>query len=153
MLDSVVENIKKLPVDQIDDFKDKTKSYTKFYSFISQIVDYEVVEFEELYQFLKVLYKKIIELGSKETSISQDVLDSIDFESYRNEKMTSNARISLAEDGELAPMPTTLIGSGTGLPTDILDHIISEFNTRFGTNFSSEDKVKKMISDISDEIV
>ena len=62
MLDSVVENIKKLPVDQIDDFKDKAKSYTKFYSFISQIVTYEVVEFEELYQFLKVLNKKIIEL-------------------------------------------------------------------------------------------
>lgn len=153
MLDSVVENIKKLPVDQIDDFKDKTKSYTKFYSFISQIVDYDVVEFEELYQFLKVLYKKIIELGSKETIISQDVLDAIDFESYRNEKMTSNARISLAEDGELTPMPTTLIGSGTDIPTDILDHIVTEFNTRFGTNFSSEDKVKKMISDISDEIV
>ncbi len=96
-------------MDQIDDFKDKAKSYTKYYSFISQIVDYEVVEFEELYQFLKVLYKKIIELGSKETSISQDILDSIDFESYRNEKMTSNARISLAEDEELEPMPTTLI--------------------------------------------
>lgn len=153
ILDSVVENIRKLPVDQIDDFKDKAKSYTKFYSFISQIVTYEVVEFEELYQFLKVLNKKIIELGSKETAISQDVLDSIDFESYRNEKMTSNARISLAEDGEIEPMPTTLKGSGSELPTDILEHIVTEFNTRFGTNFSSEDSVKKMISDISDEIV
>lgn len=153
MLDSVVENIKKLPVDQIDDFKDKAKSYTKFYSFISQIVTYEVVEFEELYQFLKVLNKKIIELWSREIAISQDVLDSIDFESYRNEKVTSNARISLAEDGEIEPMPTTLKGSGTDIPTDILEHIVTEFNTRFGTNFSSEDKVRKMLGDISDEIV
>jgi hypothetical protein len=60
MLDAVVENIKKLDVDQIDDFKDKSNSYVKFYSFISQIITYEVVEFEELYQFLKVLNKKII---------------------------------------------------------------------------------------------
>ena len=153
MLDGVVENIRKLPVDQIDDFKDKTKSYTKFYSFISQIVTYEVVEFEELYQFLKVLNKKIIEFGSKETAISQDVLDSVDFESYRNEKMTSNARISLAEDGEIEPMPTTLKGSGTELPMDILEHIVTDFNARFGTEFSSEDKVKRMLMSISDEIV
>ena len=153
MLDSVVENIKKLQADHIDDFKEKAKSYTKFYSFISQIVSYEVVEFEELYQFLKVLNKKIIELWSKETAISQDVLDSVDFESYRNEKITSNARISLADDGELEPMPTTLIGTTTELPKDLLENIVTEFNTRFGTNFSSEDKVKKMIDDISDEIV
>lgn len=153
LLDSVVENIRKLPVDQIDDFKDKAKSYTKFYSFISQIVSYEVVEFEELHQFLKVLNKKIIELGSKETMISQDVLDAIDFESYRNERLTSNARISLAEDSEIEPMPTTLKGSGNDATSDILEHIVTEFNTRFGTNFSSEDSVKKMISDISDEIV
>lgn len=153
ILDSVVENIKKLPVEEIDDFKDKAKSYTKFYSFISQIVTYEVVEFEELHQFLKILNKKIIELGSKETAISQDVLDAIDFESYRNDKMTSNARISLAEDEELAPIPTSLKGSWDDLPKDILEHIVSEFNTRFWTSFSSEDSVKKMISDISDEIV
>jgi hypothetical protein len=116
-------------------------------------VTYEVVEFEELYQFLKVLNKKIIELGSKETAIGQDVLDSVDFESYRNEKITSNARISLAEDREIEPMPTMLKGSGTELPTDMLEHIVTEFNTRFGTNFSSEDSVKKMLADISDEIV
>lgn len=153
MLDSVVETIKKLDLDQIDDFKEKAKSYTKFYSFISQIVSYEVVEFEELYQFLKVLNKKIIELWSKENAISQDVLDSVDFESYRNDKITSNARISLADDSELEPMPTTMIGTTTELPTDLLENIVTEFNNRFGTNFSSEDKVKKMIADISDEIV
>ncbi|MDD3793884.1 MAG: type I restriction endonuclease [Candidatus Gracilibacteria bacterium] len=152
-LDSTVEEIKRLPVDQIDDFKDKSKSYVNFYSFVSQIINYDVVEFEELYQFLKILNKKIVGLGSKETYVSQDVLDSIDFESYKNQKMTSNARISLSEDGELEPIPTTLKGSGTDVNKDILEHIISDFNTKFGTNFSSEDKIKKIISDISDEIV
>lgn len=153
ILDSVVENIKKLDVDQIDDFKDKSNSYVKFYSFISQIITYEVVEFEELYQFLKVLNKKIIWLGSRETYVSQDVLDSIDFESYKNQKMTSNARISLSEDSELDPIPTTLKWSGGDLNNDILQNIVTEFNTRFWTNFSSEDKIKKIIEDISDEII
>lgn len=84
--------------------------------------------------------------------MTQDVLDAVDFESYKNQKMTSNARISLSEDEELQPIPTTL--KGTSEPEkDLLEHIVSDFNTRFGTNFSSEDSVKKMLSDISDEIV
>ncbi len=152
LLDVVVESIKKLTIEQIDDFKDKAKSYCKFYSFIAQIIPYDVIEFEELYQFIKVLQKKLIDLGSREINISQNVLNSVDFESYKNQKMTSNARIVLSEDEELEPIPTTLRGTSEE-DKDILDHIISDFNTRFGTNFSSEDKIKKMLSDISDEIV
>lgn len=152
LLDSVVENVKNLPIEQIDDFKDKAKSYVKYYAFISQIINFEVVEFEELYQFLKVLNKKIIEFGTKRKEIGQDVLDSVVFDTYRNQKMTSNARISLAESGELPPTPATVIGSG-GEQKDILENIVSEFNTRFGTSFSDEDKVKQILSTLSDEIV
>lgn len=153
LLDSVVENVKKLPLEQIDDFKDKAKSYVKYYAFISQIITFEVVEFEELYQFLKVLNKKVVDLGTKRKIIGQDVLDSVIFDTYRNQKMTSNARISLAETGELPPMPATVIGSGGGEEKDILENIVSEFNNRFGTNFSDEDKVKQILSTLSDEIV
>lgn len=153
MLDSIVENIKNLPIDQIDDFKDKSKSYVKYYAFISQIINFEVVEFEELYQFLKVLNKKLVDLGTKKKVIGQDVLDSVIFDTYRNQKMTSNARISLAESGELPPMPATVIGSGVSEQRDILENIVSEFNTRFGTNFSDEDKVKQILGTLSDEIV
>ena len=152
LLDTVVETIKNLTLEQVDDFKDKAKSYCKFYGFISQIISYDVVEFEELYQFLKILQKKLIDLWTRQTTLTQDVLDAVDFESYKNQKMTSNARISLSEDEELQPIPTTL--KGTSEPEkDLLEHIVSDFNTRFGTNFSSEDSVKKMLSDISDEIV
>ena len=153
ILDTVVENIKKLDIEDIDDFKDKAKSYTKFYSFISQIITYDIVEFEELYHFLKELNKKIVDLGSKENNITQDVLESVDFESYRNDKMTSNARISLAENDELDPAPATAGWTPTEVSTDILENIVTEFNTRFGTNFTNEDSIKKMIENISDEIV
>lgn len=153
LLDSVVENIKKLPLDQIDDFKDKSKSYVKYYAFISQIISFEVVEFEELYQFLKVLSKKLVDLGTRQAEIGQDVLDSVIFDTYRNQKMTSNARIVLSESGELPPIPTTIVGSGKTDEKDILENIVSEFNNRFGTNFSDEDKVKQILSTLSDEIV
>ena len=153
LLDSVVEKIKALTLEQIDDFKDQSKSYVKYYAFISQIISFEVAEFEELYQFLKVLNKKLIDLGTKKKMIGQDILDSVSFDTYRNQKMTSNARISLAETGEIAPVPSTVISSKVGEQKDILENIVSEFNTRFGTNFSDEDKVKQILSVLSDEIV
>lgn len=153
LLDSVVEKIKKLQDDQIDDFKDKSKSYVRFYGFIAQILPFDIIEFEELYQFLKVLNKKIAGIGSKDSVIAQDVLDSIDFDSYRNQKTTSNARITLSESDEIKPVPTTVIGSGSDDPKDILENIVTEFNDRFGTTFKDEDKVKQIIMDLSDDIV
>lgn len=153
LLDGVVENVRNLPLDQIDDFKDKAKSYVRYYAFISQIINFEVVEFEELYQFLKVLNKKLFDLGTKRKVIGQDVLDSVIFDTYRNQKMTSNARISLAESGELPPMPAAITGSVSSEEKDILENIVSEFNTRFGTNFGDEDKVKQILNTLTDEIV
>ena len=67
--------------------------------------------------------------------------------------MTSNARISLAENDELDPAPATAGWTPTEVSTDILENIVTEFNTRFGTNFTNEDSIKKMIENISDEIV
>jgi type I restriction enzyme R subunit len=152
LLDSVVENVKTLPVEQIDDFKDKSKSYIRFYGFIAQILSYEIPEFEELYQFLKVLSKKIAGLGSKESVIAQDVLDSIDFDSYRNQKITSNARINLSESDDIKPVPPSSGNSGGDDPQEILENIVSEFNNQFGTEFKDEDKIKNIINNITDEI-
>jgi len=152
LIDGVVENIKALPIEQIDDFKDKTKSYIRFYGFIAQILPYEIPEFEELYQFLKVLSKKITGLGSREAVIAQDVLDSIDFDSYRSQKITSNARIHLSESDDIKPVPSSSGNTGGDDPQEILKNIVSEFNNQFGTEFKDEDKIKIIIEAIADDI-
>jgi type I restriction enzyme, R subunit len=152
LLDSVVENIKKLYPDQIDEFKSKAKLFTKFYAFISQIITFEEPLFEELHQFLKVLIKKIVDLGTKEDILSQDVLDSVDFDSYRNQVTTSNARISLSESDELSPIPSSSTNKNAVDEKDILENIVGDFNTRFGTDFDNEDTVKKLVIEISDEL-
>jgi type I restriction enzyme, R subunit len=153
LIDTVVENIKKLPHEQIDEFKAKAKLFTKFYAFKSQIITFDEPIFEQLHQFLKVLNKKIIGEGSQEDTLSQDVLDSVDFDSYRNQKIKSNARISLSESDELDPVPSTSTGQKSESEKDILDNIVGEFNTRFGTDFSDEDTVRKLVIDISNELV
>ena len=152
LMDSVVENIKKLSPEEIDEFKTKAKLYTKFYAFISQIINFDEPKFEELHQFLKVLSKKIVDLGTKEDILSQDVLDSVDFDSYRNQKMTANARIVINENNELAQIPSTSTGGNIEDDKDILENILGEFNNRFGTDFSDEDKVKQILENISAEI-
>lgn len=151
LLDSTVEKVSELPEDQIEDFKAKSKSYVRFYAFIAQILPYDITEFEKLYQFLKVLNKKIVGLGRKDENISQDVLDSIDFDSYRNQKINSNARISLSDTDELNPIPPS-DGKKPESTKELLENIVGEFNERFGTNFKDEDKVRQIISDLSDDI-
>ncbi len=153
MIDSVVENLKQLPINQIDDFKDKANSYVRFYGFIAQILPYDIADFEELYQFLKVLNKKIFHLGSKENMIAGDILDSVEFDFYRNQKITSNARINLSKSDDLEPIPANIKGTLSSDPKDIIQNIVSEFNERFKTNFKDEDKVKKIILDLSNDIV
>lgn len=153
LLDSVVEKIKLLPKEDIDKFKDAAKSYIRFYGFISQIINFDVAAFEELYQFLKQLSKKLINLGTKEEILSQSVLDSVDFDSYRNEKKVSQVRIHLSGEESLSPVPTTNPSNKIEDPKDLLENIVSEFNNRFGTDFKDEDKVKQIIDSLSDEIV
>ena len=152
ILDTVVENIKKLPLEQIDDFKKKSKTYTKFYSFISQIISFELPELEELYQFLKQLSKKIIELGTAPDLLTQDVLESVDFDSYRNQKITSNTRINLEQSDPLSPPPSTSSGFKEQAK-DLLENIVSNFNQQFGTDFKDEDRVRQILDSLSDDII
>ena len=153
ILDSIVENIKKLSKEEIDIFKGTAKSYIRFYGFISQIITFEIPEFEELYQLLKPLSKKIVDLGTKEDILSQSVLDSVDFDSYRNEKKIANIRINLSGEDELDPVPSTSSTGKVEEPKDLLANIVVDFNTRFGTEFKDEDKVRQIIEDISEDIV
>lgn len=154
ILDGVVNSIKQLPLIEIDSFKQTAQSYIRFYGFISQIVSFDVPEFEELYQFLKLLTKKLVTLGSHEEALSQGVLDSVDFDSYRNQKMVSNRRIYVNEDSELAPIPGTDAGKKIEEMKEFLENIVNEFNTKFGTEFKNTDKVlKQYINDVSDQII
>ena len=154
ILDTVSNKIKLLSSDEIDLFKKTSLTYTRFYSFISQIINFDVPEFEELYQFLKLLNKKIIELGPLEEILSQDVLDSINFESYRNQKILSNGRIYLDEESQLSPIPGS---NSTKKSEDIKEQLannVNDFNLRFGTDFGTNDKVLNVyITEMADKII
>lgn len=156
LLDGIVENIKKMSKEDVDIFKGTAKSYIRFYGFMSQIITFDIPEFEELFQLLKHLNKKIAHLGTKEDVLSQSILESVDFDSYRNEKKIANIRINLSGEDELAPIPSTSSGNKLEEPKDLLANIVVEFNTRFGTEFKDEDRINKfrdIFHNLTDDIV
>ena len=83
-----------------------------------------------------------------EEDLARGILDTIDMDSYRAEKLAT-AKVQLPdEDGLVEPIPT---GAGGGRPEpelDKLSNIVREFNDLFGNiAWSDKDRIQKIIVD------
>ena len=163
--DKIVQNV---PVDQLhiildaaanvfrttldeksqEDFRTKCKSYVRLYVFLAQIVPFTNPYLERLYIFLNHLQNKIQREQGED--LAQGVLDTIDLESYRLQKQ-GEFRITLQQGDEL--MPASEMGGGVAEPEmETLSNIVKAFNDRFGTQFTNEDKVRKMTADLMQDV-
>jgi type I restriction enzyme R subunit len=128
------------------DFKSKAKAFGRTYGFLASILPYSNAEWEKLSIFLNFLVSKLP--APKEEDLSQGILDAIDMDSYRVEKLTAK-NIGLADkDGELDPFSG---GGGGGKPQpdlDQLSNIIRAFNDQFGNiEWKDADKIQKVIAE------
>jgi len=131
-----------------EDFRAKCKSYVRLYVFLAQIVPFTNPYLERLYIFLNHLQNKI--LREQGEDLSQGVLDTIDLDSYRLQKQ-GEFRITLHQGDEL--MPASEMGNGVSEPElELLSNIVKAFNDRFGTQFTNEDKVRKMTADLMQDV-
>lgn len=163
--DKIVQNV---PVDQLhiildvaanvfrttldeksqEDFRTKCKSYVRLYVFLAQIVPFTNPYLESLYIFLNHLQNKIQREQGED--LAQGVLDTIDLDSYRLQKQ-GEFRITLQQGDEL--MPASEMGGGVAEPEmETLSNIVKAFNDRFGTQFTNEDKVRKMTADLMQDV-
>lgn len=163
--DKIVQNV---PVDQLhiildaaanvfrttldeksqEDFRAKCKSYVRLYVFLAQIVPFTNPYLERLYIFLNHLQNKIQREQGED--LAQGVLDTIDLDSYRLQKQ-GEFKITLQQGDEL--MPSSEMGSGVAEPElELLSNIVKAFNDRFGTQFTNEDKVRKMTADLMQDV-
>jgi len=144
IIDVVVEKYKTLPRSTNDifgfgtqeDFKSIIQSFIRLYSYISQISNFGEVHWEKTYIFLRYLNKKL----PKEQKVIISVLDSIDLDSLRIQKI-GESKLSLEDKvGELDP-----ITSGVGKPFEdeliSLSEIITKLNSIYGIELRDEDKV------------
>ena len=97
---------------------------------------------ESLRTFLKFLLPKLPLLN--EGDLSYGVLESVDMDSYRVAKQTTQA-ILLKDNPELTPTSPEPIGRKYQPNIDFLSNIIQEFNQRFGNiNWTDRDRIYRL---------
>jgi type I restriction enzyme R subunit len=150
LLDNVANVFRtQLSEEEQADFRSKCKSYIRLYVFLSQIIPFVNPYLEELYLFLKHLQNKLGKL--RDEDLAKGILDNIDMDSYRIQKQ-GEFKIQLQQGEELKPIP---IGTREGVAEpqmEYLSNLVKEFNERFGTNFTNEDKVKKLTDDLMTDV-
>ena len=138
ILDSVVEKWWGLEMNEREEFRSILQSYIRLYGYISQLITFTDVALEKLYIFGHSLNKK---LPKRDHPDPQDVLDSVDLDSFRLQKTHDSLQLSLeAQDSEVEG-----IGSDVRTirepKTDFLSIIIQALNDAYQTEFTTEDKV------------
>ncbi len=150
ILDAAAEVFRtSLSEEQQNDFRAKCKTYVRLYVFLAQIVPFINPYLERLYLFLNHLQNK---LGKQpDEDLAQGILDNIDIDSYRLQK-EGEFNLKLQQGEELQPIPTEMRNGAAEPELDYLSNIVQAFNDRFGTQFTNDDKVKKMTEDIMADV-
>ena len=138
ILDSVVERWTELETNDREEFRSTLQSYIRLYGYISQLISFTAVALEKLYVFGRSLNKK---LPKRDHPDLQDVLASVDLDSFRVQRTHDSLQLSLeATDSEVE-------GIGSDVRTikeseqDFLSNIIQALNDAYQTDFTMEDKV------------
>ena len=132
------------------DFKMKCKQFVKIYSRVAAIMDYEVVDWEKLFWFLRLLTPQLIVTGPGMDDI-KDLLDSVDLNTYGLRRTALNETIVLdAGESTIDPLKPTMVNAGpTDEPEkDPLDEIIKEFNEHWfrGWEATPDDQKEKLVN-------
>lgn len=151
ILDAAVQRYNTLEKEEDrDSFRLKCKSFVRLYAFLAQIVPFVDPYLERLFIFLSHLQNKLGIVTGED--LAKGILDSIDMESYRLKKQ-GDFNIELGQGDELNPIPTEMRGGAADPDIEALSKIVEAFNEKFGTEFTNEDKVRKMTQDLMDDVM
>ncbi|TCT10904.1 type I restriction endonuclease subunit R [Paralcaligenes ureilyticus] len=127
-------------IDKLDLFKKNLKSFVKLYEFLSQIVDYEDRELEQLNVYAKHLHPllRISRLDDDDVDVSE-----LELTHYRLTKRAEQLLKLNEKTGEYGLKPGSDVG--TGKPYDPekkrLSEIIDALNDLFGAEISDDDQL------------
>jgi type I restriction enzyme, R subunit len=126
-------------------------SFTRLYSYLSQIMPFYDKELEKLYPYLKLLLRKI---SSKKKAIYLFLDDKVALEYYRIDKMAERDLSLVKANSELQGVTEAGIKRKTEDEKDPLSKIIQVLNEKLGTNFEEADRLffEQVVEDcVSDE--
>ena len=131
------------------DFKIKAKQFVKIYGQVAAIMNFEKMEWEKLFWFLKFLIPKLI-IKNPEDDKVDELLNNIDLSTYGLQRTKLGHSIVLDDSGSIIdPQNANPRGvSGEGDEIDPLDLIIKSFNEKWfqGWDATPEEQRVKFIS-------
>ena len=146
LLDVCVAEYVELPDedDQVT-FKGDAKAFLRTYNFLSTILPYGSPEWEKRSIFFDHLVPKLP--APKEEDLAAGILENIDLESYRAEKLTAMKIVLDDEDGLLDPVPAARGGMLAMPELERLSEIVKTFNAHFGNiEWNDADRVERFIT-------
>ena len=150
IMDTCVERYKALDEEDQVEFKSGVKSFIRTYNFLSAILPIGQIEWTKKSIFFELLIYRLP--TPRDDEGINEILESIDLESYRLEKQ-NELNIALEnEDGE-----TSSNQAGTARPfepeMEPLDIIIANFNDIFGNiDWNDKDNVARQIKELPDMV-
>jgi type I restriction enzyme R subunit len=146
LLDACVASYKAdLDEDGQVDFKGRAKAFVRTYAFMASILPFTDKDWEKLSIFLNFLLPKLP--APREEDLAKDILEAIDMDSYRVEKLATQ-HVQLADqDAEIEPVPTDGGGHRAQPELDRLSNIIRSFNDLFGNiAWQDSDRIRQLIA-------
>lgn len=147
LLDTSVAEYVELP-DEDDQvlFKGMAKAFLRTYNFLSAVLPYGSSEWEKRAIFLEHLVPKLP--APKEEDLSAGILENIDLESYRAEKLNAMKIVLDDEDGTLDPVLADAGEHHTESELERLSAIVRSFNSHFGNiDWNDADRVERFITE------
>jgi type I restriction enzyme R subunit len=139
VLDPVKDRYKKSDEDTQEEFRKKLKDFIQLYSFLIKVVNFRDEELHKLYQFSRVLYRKLdVERGEMPNEVKQFV----DLDQYHIKEVAAEEDRSLKKsNGDLGP--THKSKDGSTKPEEEkspLENIVEMLNQQFGYEVDEQDK-------------
>jgi type I restriction enzyme R subunit len=126
-------------------FKSKAKAFVRSYDFLATILTYANPEWEKLSIFLTLLVRALP--APEEDDLTKGMLELIDLDSYRIDRKPLRSIPLPDDDATLDPAPVSGGGFKPEPELDPLSVILTSFNEQYGTGFSDEDRIRRLIRD------
>ena len=148
VLDPIASEYDGRIIEDREEFRAQVLNYVRLYAFLSHILTFKDVELEKLYQFLRHLYRL---LKPPKRDLPTAITDQINLEFDKVQRTSSGEIKLISKDGELKPISE--LGTGQQDQPAPLSEIVKYINDRFGTNFTTDDKVRHFAGDMERRLV
>ena len=146
LLEPVLERVQAVAEDERAEFRSALTDYIRLYAFLSQIIPFEDVGLEKLYEFARHLRRL---LPADREQLPTEIFDNIDIDSYRLRQTSAGSLTPDPRLEMLEPMLESEKYSATKDSVEPLSEIIQFLNEIFGDEW---EQAYKTVAEVKQEV-